>query len=880
MNWTSSQTRKKFLDYFNSRDHKIVSSAPIVNQDDPSLMFTNAGMNQFKDYFLGNKEPEQRRVVDSQKCLRVSGKHNDLEEVGVDSYHHTMFEMLGNWSFGDYFKEEAIEWAWKLLTEEYGIAKDKLYVTIFEGETSDGLGEDSEAESIWRKFLPESRILKFGKKDNFWEMGEAGPCGPCSEIHIDLRSDADRSQIEGSTLVNMDHPEVVEIWNLVFIQFNRKANGVLENLPARHIDTGMGFERLCMVLQNKNSTYDTDVFTPLIKRIESITNKVYGGSYDKKSSSDVAFRVVVDHLRAVAFCIADGALPANSGAGYVVRRILRRAVRYYYSFLDWKEPLIAQLVDLLADQFEGVFPELVEQSKLVAKVIREEEKSFLKTLSEGLKRLDSMDIQSGKISGEEAFELYDTYGFPFDLTALIAGEKGIEVDGRGFEKCLEIQRKRSRSDAHKKVGDWVSVREGNSSLFIGYENLEVDSVYLLRYRITEQKGRELIHLVLNKTPFYPEGGGQIGDSGVLEYQGGKVRVLNTFRENELIVHLVDQLPKDPTHDLKAIVDRAKRRRTENNHSATHLMHAALKSVLGDHVQQKGSLVADDHLRFDFSHFQKVSDEQIVQIEDLVNRKVRENIPLTEERNIDIEEARRKGATMLFGEKYGEKVRIISFDPAYSMELCGGCHVDRTGRIGLFKITSESSVAAGIRRVVAVTGSSAEMFVREKLSLLHRLEESLKSPNNPLGAVEALQSEIKSLRSEIDELNTKLAGDIKSQLLSKVENINGVSFLAATLNIGDSKSFKTLVFNLERELDPAVIALGAEIDDKPQLMVAISKEIANDNLHAGKLIKKASSHIRGGGGGQSFFASAGGSHPEGLKDAVTELKGLIKGFLNR
>lgn len=871
MSWTADKVRNKFLEFFESKGHKIVPSAPVVNKDDPTLMFTNAGMNQFKDYFLGNKNPEFLRVADTQKCLRVSGKHNDLEEVGVDSYHHTLFEMLGNWSFGDYFKAESVEWAWELLTHIFNVSPDRIYATVFAGDESDGLPLDQEAEEIWKQYLPADRILQFGRKDNFWEMGEVGPCGPCSEIHVDLRSDEERQKKDGASLVNMDHPQVVEIWNLVFIQYNRKADGKLVPLPARHVDTGMGFERLCMVLQGKQSSYDTDVFTPLIREAERLSGKRYTGSYEAENKADIAFRVIADHLRAVCFTIADGALPSNTGAGYVIRRILRRAVRYYYSFLDRSEPLLNELVPLLAEKYKEVFPELHAQRELVKKVILEEERSFLKTLSDGLRRIQTLDTRNGRVSGEEAFELYDTYGFPFDLTALIASERGWTVDEPGFQRCLAEQKKRSKADAKKEVSDWVRFGEFDLPRFVGYDKLELDDAKIIMYRITRQKGKKMIHLVLDKTPFYPEGGGQVGDTGVLLQKGERIEVLDTFRENELIVHLVDNLPSDPKEPVVARVDRAKRRATENNHSATHLLHAALRKVLGEHVQQKGSLVAPDQLRFDFSHFSKVTDGQLRQIERLVNEKIRENISCAEEKEVSIEQAREKGAMMLFGEKYGDKVRVISFDPNYSIELCGGCHVDATGKIGSFRITGESAVAAGIRRITAVTAHGADKWVEQKLDLLDEISTQLKNAQDPVEAIKSLQVDLKNLQTEIADLNASKAGDLQSSLKKQTVAVNGVNLVSAKVDIQDPKALKTLVFQLEQELNPAVVAVGASISGKPQLLLAISKEIAGEKLNAGKLIRDAGKFIRGGGGGQPFFASAGGSHPEGLDEAV--------GFIN-
>lgn len=875
----SSEIRQKFLNFFSEKNHRIVSSAPVVNKDDPTLMFTNAGMNQFKDNFLGTKNIDHQRVANTQKCLRVSGKHNDLEEVGVDSYHHTLFEMLGNWSFGDYFKKEAIEWAWELLTEVYGIDPNRLYVSVFQGDASDGVSRDNEAAEIWGKILDKERILDFDKKDNFWEMGETGPCGPCSEIHIDLRDDNERAKVEGASLVNMDHPEVIEIWNLVFIQYDRKVDGNLVPLPARHVDTGMGFERLCMVLQNKKSSYDTDVFSPIIQKIEELSGKKYKGVYGKDAGSDVAFRVIADHVRAVSFTIADGALPSNTGAGYVIRRILRRAVRYYYSFLEMEEPMIWKLVAVLADQFKEVFPELHAQLDLVSSVIKEEEKSFLKTLSDGLKRFKTLEPVKGRISGKDAFELYDTYGFPFDLTALLATESGLSVDETEFEKALNEQRERSRADAKRTVGDWEIVSKSTSSEFVGYHQLTLEEVRILRYRITEQKNEQFIHIVLDRTPFYPEGGGQVGDTGELVAGANRIKVIDTFRENELIVHRVDKLPTKPEMVFSARVDAERRADTQRNHSATHLLHAALRKVLGTHVQQKGSLVAPDQLRFDFSHFQKVSKEELQQIEKMVNSRVRMNIPLLEEAGVSIETAKERGAMMLFGEKYGDEVRVISFDPSYSSELCGGCHVQATGEIGTFKIVQETSVASGIRRIVALTGKGAENYINDQIEVLNQVKDALKNPPNIVEAIDSFRLEIKQLKSELDKANQEQAGNIQSELKAKVRQLNNVNFLAEKLSIADSKALKTMVFNLETELSPAVIAIAADVEGKPQLMIAISKSIAKDDLHAGKLIKEAASHIRGGGGGQPFFASAGGSHVGGLENAVEFIREKVEGLIS-
>ncbi|NBB88876.1 MAG: alanine--tRNA ligase, partial [Bacteroidetes bacterium] len=720
----SKKIRKKFLAFFEEKGHKVVQSAPMVVKNDPTLMFTNAGMNQFKDFFLGDQIPDARRVTDTQKCLRVSGKHNDLEEVGLDSYHHTMFEMLGNWSFGDYFKQESIDWAWALLVDVFEIDADRLYATVFEGDPSDGLSLDKEAQEIWSRHLPAERILPFGKKDNFWEMGETGPCGPCSEIHIDLRSDEERNRKDGAALVNQDHPLVIELWNLVFIQYMRLEDQRLRTLPEKHVDTGMGLERLCMVLQGKKSNYDSDLFMPMIRQLEVLTAKTYHGQYGSDKRVDIAFRVVVDHLRAVAFGIADGALPSNTGAGYVIRRILRRAVRYYYTFLDWKEPLLHALLSVLIDQMGEQFTGLSQQKELIQKIIETEERSFLDTLAAGLRKLESMHLKKGSvISGDVAFELYDTYGFPVDLTRLIAAEEGSSVDMQAFSKALQAQRKRSKKDATKKVGDWQQVGpKGAEVNYVGYDQSEVKDTSILKYRSIHQKGKEVYQLVLETTPFYAEGGGQVGDTGYLIMGDQKIHILDTQRENDLIINYVDQLPADPSQPVHALVNESRRRDIERNHSATHLLHAALREVLGTHVHQKGSLVSDSHLRFDFSHFEKISDADLKRIENRVNEKIRANIERGEERKMPIEQAKEMGAMMLFGEKYGEEVRVISFDPDYSIELCGGCHVPRTGYIGHFTITQETSVAAGIRRVEAVTAQAAQDYLQAKEDVIQSLRE--------------------------------------------------------------------------------------------------------------------------------------------------------------
>ncbi|GJM34056.1 MAG: alanine--tRNA ligase [Saprospiraceae bacterium] len=873
---TAQEIRKAFLDFFATKQHKIVPSAPIVNKDDPSLMFTNAGMNQFKDYFLGNQTPESRRVADTQKCLRVSGKHNDLEEVGHDGTHHTMFEMLGNWSFGDYFKEEAIAWSWELLTEVYGMPKDRIYATVFEGDEADGLAPDNEALDFWLKYLPKEQVLYGNKKDNFWEMGETGPCGPCSEIHIDLRENAERATVPGRDLVNMDHPKVIEIWNNVFIQFDRKADGALNTLPQKHVDTGMGFERLCMVLQGKTATYDTDLFTPFIHYIEKASGKKYQFSYDRSNKTDVAMRVVADHIRAVAFAIADGQLPGNTGAGYVIRRILRRAVRYYFSFLDIKKPFLHELIPLLADRFADVFPELKAQEQQVARIIEGEEKTFLNTLDNGLARFDSLEVKNGTIQGEDAFELFDTYGFPIDLTRLLAEEKGYEVDEAGFEKALAVQKARSRADAKKAVGDWTVVLSDEEVTFVGYDQLTVEGAKILKYRTVKLKGKEQYHLVLNITPFYAESGGQAGDTGKLLIGGEEIKVIDTQKENDLTVHIINKLPTQFDAEVKAMVDPTTRQATSSNHSAVHLMHAALHEVVGEHALQKGQDVDARRLRFDFSHFQKVTDEEIRRIEEIVNQKIRANIQLEEDRKVPIEEARKSGAMMLFGEKYGDVVRIITFDKDFSRELCGGTHIQATGEIGLFKITSETGVAAGIRRIEALTSKGAEAHLFGELNELNEVRNLLKTTGDVAKGVASLQEENKDLKKQIDKLLQVQAQGEKTQLIQGAEMINGVQFIGAKISLDDAGAIKNLAFQLEKELDNVVAVLGADIKGKPLLTIVISKElVTSKGLHAGNLVRELAKEIKGGGGGQPFFATAGGKDVSGLEKAIAKAKEMIK-----
>lgn len=872
---TSKEIRQAYLDFFASKGHKIVPSAPIVMKNDPTLMFTNAGMNQFKDFFLGNQTPDNPRIADTQKCLRVSGKHNDLEEVGRDSYHHTMFEMLGNWSIGDYFKKEAIAWAWELLTEVYKLPKDRLYVSVFEGDEAENLERDDEAANFWKEWIDADRIIYSNKKDNFWEMGDTGPCGPCSEIHIDLRSEDERQKQNGKELVNNDHPQVVEIWNLVFIQFNRKADGNLESLPAKHVDTGMGFERLTMAIQGKQSNYETDIFTPFIRFIEQESGKTYTNSYSSDAKSDIAMRVVSDHIRAVAFTIADGELPSNTGAGYVIRRILRRAVRYYYSFLDIQEPFLHKLIPLLADEFEHVFPELKAQQEFVAKVILEEEKSFLRTLAEGLKRFETLKVEDNTIDGEAAFELYDTYGFPIDLTRLMAEERAWKVDEPGFNKALQAQKERSRAATKRQVGDWTVLSDEQDVSFVGYDELLVEDAHLVKYRTVKGKKGDEYQVVLDKTPFYAEGGGEVGDTGLLWFGEEKIPVLDTKKENNLIIHFVKKLPENVDAPVKAEVNVRRRELIENNHTATHLLHAALRRVLGTHVQQKGSLVAENYLRFDFSHFQKVTEEELAQIEQIVNEKIRANIPKQEARNIAIAEAKSLGAMMLFGEKYGETVRMITFDPEYSRELCGGCHVESTGEIGFFKIVSEAAVAAGVRRIEAVTAKGAEEYINNSLSELNAVRQALKNPKDTLKTVETLQEENKELRKEIERLLVAQANALQTQLRRQFEQVNGVNFLGVRVPLDDSKALKTLAYQLEKEVGNAVIVFGMESNGKPQLLVTISENLTKEkSLHAGNMIRELAKEIGGGGGGQAFFATAGGSTVSGLEKALEKARGMV------
>ena len=868
----SSTIRQKFLEFFENKGHKIVPSAPLVLKNDPTLLFTNSGMVQFKDYFLGNSSPKSKRIADTQKCLRVSGKHNDLEDVGLDTYHHTMFEMLGNWSFGDYFKKDAIAWAWELLTEVYKLPKDRLFVTVFGGDTGDNLPVDEEAKELWKQFLPEERILHGSKKDNFWEMGEQGPCGPSSEIHIDLRSAEEIRKKGGRELVNSDHPQVVEIWNLVFIQFNRLASGALEPLPDKHVDTGMGFERLCMAIQGKTSNYDTDVFRPLMDFI-AIEAKV---KYGEEIKNDIAIRVMADHIRAVSFAISDGQLPSNTGAGYVIRRILRRAVRYGFSYLNFKEPFMYKLVPILADQLKDTFSELHQQLDYVSRVVHEEEISFLRTLDKGLKRMETIggDLKNNVLSGELAFELYDTFGFPLDLTSLIARERGFSVDEKGFNEEMQKQKSRSKADAAKETGDWTVIGEDQKTEFIGYDNLESTS-RLIKYRKIKQKNKELFQLVLDKTPFYAESGGQVGDTGVIESHGEKIFVVDTKKENELIVHLTEKLPAKLDGEWKVKIDASKRRLSMNNHSATHLLHAALRRVLGKHVEQKGSLVNDKILRFDFSHFAAMTDEELKKVEDIVNKKVRENVELNEQRNVPIEKAKSFGAMALFGEKYGDFVRVITFDPKFSVELCGGTHVPFTGNIGLFKILSESSVAAGVRRIEAVTADGAEQFVNEGLDILNELKSVLKNPKDIIASAKSLIDENHSLAKKLEVLYQQQANALKDVLAAKATKLNGHTLISEKVSVPNADTLKNIAYALRNQFEDLVLILAADVDGKPQVAVMIGEKLAAENkFHAGNLVKELAKEIDGGGGGQPFFATAGGKKLEGLDKVLEKAKQLI------
>lgn len=922
----SSEIRAKYLEFFKSNQHFVVASAPMIIKNDPTLMFTNAGMNQFKELFLGNAEIKHTRIADTQKCLRVSGKHNDLEEVGVDTYHHTMFEMLGNWSFGDYFKKEAIEWAWELLVEVYGIDKNKLYFTVFEGDETDGTKLDSEAYELWKAILDKNglsaeQIIKANKKDNFWEMGETGPCGPCSEIHIDLRSDEEIAKIPGVKLVNEDHPQVVEIWNLVFMEFNRMANGELKPLPAKHVDTGMGFERLAMVLQGKKSNYDTDVFTPIIEKISDLSGVKYEHTLDTSVKTDVAIRVIADHVRAVSFAIADGQLPSNTGAGYVIRRILRRGIRYGYSFLNVRTSFIYQLVEVLVDQLGEFFPELTSQQDIITKVIKEEEESFLRTLAKGIQRFENYlaTANDNMIDGKFAFELYDTFGFPIDLTELLAIENSFRVDMSGFTEELSKQKDRSRAATKIETDDWIELREDDVEEFIGYDYSEAD-IFITKYRKVSAKGKDFFQLVFNLTPFYPEGGGQIGDTGFIESNGQEVLIIDTKKENNLIIHYADELPDDVNAQFIAVVDEGVRDLTARNHTATHLMHKALRDVLGAHVEQKGSLVNAEYLRFDFSHFQKVTDDELTKIEKLVNERIKENLELNEYRAIPIKKAEEKGAMMLFGEKYGDVVRMIQFGE--SKELCGGIHVENTKEIELFKVKSEGSVASGIRRIEGYTSVRAAGWLKDKIDVLDKfnvaqlvpeLKEDINSIRDGFIKEYNLVSEIESIgevlsneKSDINNVITaftkiKLPKEIidalmakkkelakvgkqdnaaqtkvvKEALLANIEEINGVNLIAQKIELNDSGAIKDLAFQLKGQVQNLFLVLGAEVNGKPNLTIVVSEELAKaKDLHAGNIIREAAKEMRGGGGGQTFFATAGGSYIEGIEAAIEKAKSFL------
>ena len=882
---TSAEIRTKFLDFFVSKGHTIVPSAPIVIKNDPTLKFTNAGMNQFKDYFLGNKKAPYPRVADTQKCLRVSGKQNDLEEVGVDTYHHTMFEMLGNWSFGDpanpgasYFKTEAIAWSWELLTVVYGLPKDRLYVTVFEGDDKDGLPRDNEAYAEWKKWIAEDRILMGTKKDNFWEMGDTGPCGPCTEIHVDCRTDDERRSKDGASLVNNDHPQVIEIWNNVFMQFNRIKDGSLVPLPARHVDTGMGLERLVRVLQGKQSNYDTDLFTDTIAVVEKITGVRYEAADSRK---DIAFRVVADHIRAIGFAIADGQLPSNTDAGYVIRRILRRAVRYYYSYLDYKQPLLFQLMPVLAGQFREVFPELLHQSDFVAKVVKEEEEAFLRTLDKGLKRMDEIistlrQQKTTTINGSAAFELYDTYGFPIDLTRLIARENDLAVDEQGFDTEMQQQKTRSRAATALDTEDWVILIENPLIEFVGYELLEMNTK-ISRYRKIKAKGKESWQLVLEATPFYAESGGQVGDTGTIQSKAESIRVLDTKKENGLIIHFTDQLPSDLQAGVVARVDAEKRKETESHHSATHLLHAALRKVLGAHVAQKGSLVNEEQLRFDFSHFAKMTEEEIKAVEALVNEKIRENIPVII-KEMPKDEAVKSGAMALFGEKYGDIVRVVIIDHAYSIELCGGTHVGATGELGLFKIRHESAVAAGVRRIEAISGKAAEKYVNEQFAQLHAIRETLKHPKELLRYVENMVTETAELKKKLEKIEARQLVDLARHLVGKVQSIAAVNFIGEVVEVHSADALKKLSFDLKAELaSPYLVVLAANIEGKAAVSVLLDDQLVETRgLQAPAIIKEQIAPlIKGGGGGQKTLATAGGQDAGNLPQVIERVKGLLK-----
>ncbi len=881
---TSQEVRQHYLDFFKSKEHLIVPSAPIVLKDDPTLMFNNSGMAQFKEYFLGNGTPKSTRIADTQKCLRVSGKHNDLEDVGFDTYHHTMFEMLGNWSFGDYFKKEALLWAWEFLTEVLKLDKDRLYVSVFEGNTAENVAFDQESFDIWKQLVPEDRIILGNKKDNFWEMGDQGPCGPCSEIHIDLRTDQERRVVSGRELVNADHPQVVEIWNNVFMEFNRKADGTLEKLPAQHVDTGMGFERLCMAMQNKTSNYDTDVFTPLIAKIEQITALKYttndvilndSKESEEQNKTNIAIRVVVDHVRAVAFAIADGQLPSNTGAGYVIRRILRRAIRYGFTFLNTKEPFIFQLVAVLADQMGAFFPEIKSQQQLVTNVIREEEASFLRTLDQGLQLLETVIKQTNgtEIPGAKAFELYDTFGFPIDLTALILREKGYDLDEVGFEKAMQEQKNRSRAASEVSTEDWTILIPGNIETFVGYDQME-NEVKITRIRkVDSKKDGVLYQIVLDNTPFYPEGGGQVGDKGSLISANEVIEIIDTKKENNLILHFAKQLPENLNASFSARVDTDLRIATAKNHSATHLMHQALRSILGTHVEQKGSLVNPTYLRFDFSHFAKLTDVEIQHVETFVNDRIQEQLPLIERRNIPIQQALDEGAMALFGEKYGDSVRAIKFGE--SIELCGGIHVNNTAAIWHFKIIAESAVAAGIRRIEAITSNAVKNHFIEQENSLNEIKTVLKNPQDVLKAIHTLQEENSKLSKQIESLIHEKVQLLKTQYCTELKEINGIHFLAKHIDL-NAEGAKNLAYELGKLGTNLFLVLATSEEDKPVLTCYISKElVASKNLNAGTVVRELGKYIQGSGGGQPFFATAGGKNAAGIHEALEKAVDFIQ-----
>lgn len=871
---TSKQIRESFFHFFQSKQHSIVASAPMVVKNDPTLMFTNAGMNQFKDIFLGNSPATQLRIADTQKCLRVSGKHNDLEEVGHDTYHHTMFEMLGNWSFGDYFKKEAIEWAWEYLTDVTKLPTDRLYATVFEGSSDDNLGKDEEAYNLWKQFLPAERILNGSKKDNFWEMGDTGPCGPCSEIHVDLRPEKERKEVDGAELVNKDHPQVIEIWNLVFIQFNRISDGSLKNLPARHVDTGMGFERLCMAVQGKISNYDTDVFQPIIQEIARISGLKYG----ENKEVDIAMRVISDHVRAIAFSIADGQLPSNNKAGYVIRRILRRAVRYAFTFLDQKEAFMYKLVPVLTQVMGDAFSELTAQKTLIEKVILEEEQSFLRTLETGIRRLEQImeNMKAGGyhiVKGSEAFELYDTFGFPFDLTELILKENKMMVSKREFDEEMTAQKNRSRNAATMETGDWNVLLHDDDEEFIGFDHTRTD-VKITRYRKVTQKNKELYQLVFNFTPFYAESGGQVGDKGYIKNEDEKIEIIDTVKENNLSVHLAKKLPKNIEAEFEAVVNEKARSNTANNHTATHLLHFALRKILGTHVEQKGSLVDPVRLRFDFSHFQKLSSEEIISIEKMVNSMIRRNIALDEKREIPMKDAVGMGAMSLFGEKYGDLVRVIRFGD--SVELCGGTHAPSSGNIGSFKIISESAIAAGIRRIEAITGEQVDELLYQKIDTLNEVSALFKNPGDLSKNVENLIAENAKLSKSLEAFTKEQLKMMKSTLKAQKELIGDINVVTAKLKVDSVDDMKDLSFQLKDEIDNLFFVAGAEIDGKANLSIMISKNLVEEKgLNASTIIREISKEIQGGGGGQPFFATAGGKKPEGIEKALAKAQEIVR-----